>query len=207
MLVVFCLVEAALLWYCFLTDGPFRARGLIAVNMVLISFFAAKMMATPIGVTNVSTVLYATVVLAQFLILKRYGRDAAVGTLRMTMFALIAALSLGTVIALIPTVIGNELDAFAVDAIASTSLQVVLASLFAFIIGQSILVLVGEKHGMFITTTATQLVDSALFFPIAFGALDGMYEIMAVGFAVKVVATLVVYSFYKSFDSISMKYA
>lgn len=203
MLVLLAAIESALMAYALCSSGPFRLRGLIAVNIVLISLLASKLVSIGGFVTNVGSVLYATVVLAQIIIFDRFGKQAAVDTIRMTLYALVAALTLSYVVAHVPTVYGNEDASFALLQISDFSLRVVLASFFAFVLGQAALIISMEKFQSYATSVLlVQIVDSAIFFPVAFGIfkLGEMTEILMVGLFLKVFISLPIYLLYTAFS-------
>ena len=118
-------IESALIAYALCSKGPFRLRGLIAVNMILISLLASKLISIGGMVTNAGTVLYAAVVLGQVIIFDRFGKQAAVDTIKMTLYALIAALSLSYVVANLPVIYGNEGESYALLMMSDFSLRVV----------------------------------------------------------------------------------
>lgn len=197
-ILLLCVAEVSLLAYALLSPGPFRIRDLIAINMVLISLFASKLLTVFGYTTNVANIFYATVVLSQAVIFHRYGKDAAVRTISMTMHALVASLSLSYIISNFPVVLGNEAPSQAIFLVANQSIHVVFASLFAFMIGQYTLVLSLQylkrlKYPLAIILT--QIVDSLVFFPIAFSSMPVplMLQVMSTGAIFKVLVTGIMY--------------
>lgn len=203
-------VEALLLWFALRSDGPYRTRGLIAVNMLLIALMASKWFEIFGHVTNVANVFYATVVVAQAYIFSRYGLDSMVRTIPMTLYALVVGVTLAYLTSLTPVVDGNIVEATAISTVAAFSLTVVAASFFAFIIGQAVLaVILGWVHlnktRYLLAIVAAQLVDSAVFFSIAFSNSGIVGDAMITGFLLKVAVSLPIFLIVQALLSIDAK--
>lgn len=202
-LIAMIVTEGVLLGYALSTHSPFRTRGFIAVNMILITLLASKLISLGGHVTNVGIIFYSAVMLAQAKIQKRHGEKSAFETVKMTLFALLVAAPLTYMTSLLPVVAGNEASSYAISLLGNFSMTVVLASFFAFMLGQSSLILAIRKTGnMWVGIFVGQLVDSAVFFPITFGLLGDwkmLVTIATTGFIAKVLITPIMYVCMKSY--------
>lgn len=182
-------IEMALMVYATLAEGPYRMRGLIALNMVLISLFAPKLFEYHGFISNVGNVFYAAVMIMQTYIFMQYGHKAAVSTIRMTLFSLVSVLALVYAMSIVPAVAGNEVFSAAVSQVTNFSLETIFASFFAFVIGQSVLVYFLDKTNPAVAIIVAQFVDTVIFFPIAFSYSPALLGIMITGFIFKVLLT------------------
>lgn len=192
-------IEAILMWYAMLSAGPYRLRGLIAINMMLITLMASKTIVLFSHLTNIANILYASVMLSQYIIYKKFGKEASVATVKITIYALVSCTSLSYTLSLFPIVAGNELSAHAISTIADFSLAVLFASFFAFVFGQTSLIVALESGlGGLWAIFIAQMVDSAVFFPIAFGLVNGfpIMDALWTGFVFKLVVSVIIYVFY-----------
>lgn len=190
-------LETLGLWYATRGSDHHRISTFVAVNMMLVVLFSQKLFVLFGLTTNVANIFYATVVLAQVLTLYKYGQEAALHTIRLTLFAVLSMLLLSSALAAFPVVQGDEGISAAVSLITNTSLYVVFASLFAFVIAQAVLVRLLDTFSYTkaaIAVTVTQLVDSLVFFPIAFynTPISELYTIAVSGFLFKVIITSII---------------
>ena len=182
--------EMALLAYAAMPTNPYRMRGLIALHMVLISLFAPKLFEYYGFISNIGAIFYAAVMVMQTYIFTQYGHDAAVATIRMTLFALVSTLALVYAMSVVPVVAGNELFSIAVQQVANFSLETILASFFAFIIGQSVLVYALGKTNPVVALVLAQLADTVVFFPIAFAYSPILIPIIMTGYFTKILVSV-----------------
>lgn len=180
----------ALMVYATFAEGPYRMRGLIALNMVIISLFAPKLFEYHGFISNIGNVFYAAVMIMQTYIFMQYGHKAAVSTIRMTLFALVSSLALVYAMSIVPVVAGNEVFSAAVSQVTNFSLETIFASFFAFVIGQSVLVYFLDKTIPIVAVLAAQFVDTIIFFPIAFAYSPMLLSIMVSGYVTKVLVSV-----------------
>lgn len=173
--------------------------GTVAVNLILIGIFGLKLI-TVLGLTtNAGNVFYACVFLATHFILERYGKRVGIKTiwygvcffLFFTVLSQFAARFSG--LPLTDTANGAILTIF------SFSLRVTFASILAYVFAQYANIVIYEwlrvwTKGRFLwlringANIISQLVDSLIFFTIAFFDLPGplLVQAILVGWLVKI---------------------
>lgn len=198
------LIETGMLIYASMANGFYRLRTLIVSNMVLITLFAPKLISMFGYTTNLGVIFYATAMLAQMMIIHMYGREAALYTIRMVLFALLSVVSLMFVSSLLPVVSGNEEFSMAMKGVLQFPPQTLFASFFAFVIAQYAIVSCLEKRCSSSIATilkylgvavCAQAIDSSIFFPLAFGTIMDMHDIWEMvytGFIAKVAIMAVI---------------
>lgn len=174
----------------------------IAVNLIMVSVLGAKVVTAFGLVTNAGNIFYAGVFLAVQLLVERYGRKEGWRAVRLGFGAMVFFLAMSLLTQLQT---GAGLSAPSIDADAAiTTLfgfvpRIALASVTAFLAAQVINVMLyddmharmGSRHlwlRSFMATVAGQLVDSVIFFQIAFAGIlphDILLETVIVGFLVK----------------------
>ena len=173
----------------------------IAVNLVLISIFGAKLVPIFGFVTNTGNVFYAGVFLATHMLIERYGekegyRAIRIGALVIFLFLLMAQLTFDLT-GYFETADVNR----AIHDLFRNVPRIGIASIFAFIVAQNVNVRVygylknktHDKKLWFRDNASNilgQLVDSVLFFSIAFGGTipnEILMQVMFGGFLVKVI--------------------
>lgn len=201
LLILGVLVESLLIWSILVRDSKYRLRGFITVNMILVSLFSQKLM-TVFGLTaNVGCIFYGTVFVSQYILYSAYGEEEAKTCLNMVLFNLATATGLSFLLLNFPTVIGNETSAMLINGILSVQVKVVVASYLAFYISQVVFIkvlhwLVPKEHSYtsryFASVFISQLVDSFLFFSIAFSQLPfaQLGSIIVSGYIIKMVVAL-----------------
>jgi uncharacterized integral membrane protein (TIGR00697 family) len=165
--------------------------GLIAVNLILVSIFGAKLITVFGLTTNAGNVFYAGVFLATHFILERYGRKSGM----VTIWFGIATICIFTVLSQLSVQLAGLAASEQVNVASSTlfsfTLRISIASVIAFIFAQYINIYLYEwirlrTSGKFlllrsnISNCVAQLVDSAIFFSIAFVNLPGMLLLQAI---------------------------
>lgn len=169
---------------------------LSAINMVMIAFVGAKLTSVLGGITNVGNVLYAAVILAQCIVIERWGRRAAIENIALVFVAIATVFVVGQAIKHAPGVPGNGAAAH-IDAVLAASPAMTFASFVAFAIVQYGIVVMYQVFAgrmsaplrYLAAAIVAQVLDSVLFFSVAFyRAVDHavVLEIMAVGFVIKV---------------------
>ncbi len=191
------LVDILFIWFA-TRRGIEWLLGTVIVNLILVGIFGAKLI-TIFGLsTNAGNVFYACVFLATHFILERHGKQKGMKTI---WYGGIFVLFFGVMSQLATYSIGVSLSAgvnSAIFTLFSFSLRVTLASLTAFIFAQYVNIsiyewLKVETHGKFLwlrsngASIIAQLVDSLLFFSIAFFDLPGplLVQMILVGWLVK----------------------
>jgi len=174
----------------------------IAVNLILISVLGAKVVTAFGLVTNAGNVFYAGVFLAVQLLVERYGRKEGWHAVFTGFGAIVFFLTMS---AITQFQVSANLSAPTIDADAAiTTLfgfvpRIALASVTAFLAAQTVNVMLyddmharmGSRHlwlRSFMATVAGQLVDSVIFFYLAFSGVlppDLLLEAVVVGFIVK----------------------
>jgi len=186
------LLETAFLIAAAQKAGDGMLLRVVLVNMILITLFGSVLI-TVAGVTmNYGNIWYAAVFAAQALLLIRSGWKSAAYSAAATLASL--GVVLGALWVMTSASGGETLRHVAVLA-----LQFAAAGFAAFSIGQATLIIIWRrlkcrplwmKYGT--AMTAAQLVDSAIFFPIAFGTspntdLGAVLELVATGCVLKIV--------------------
>ena len=170
-------VEMAVLLFAAVSGEPYRLRGLaVARPMILISLFAPLLMHVNGLYSNVGNIWYATAIMAQCIILERWGSRAALDTVVMVYTTLATLFAACAVLPLFPVVPGNEEWARAIHMIAARNVQITVASFSAFGLAQLVLIWVyvhtrhafGPLVAMIMATVGAQIIDSVVFFPLAF---------------------------------------
>ena len=190
------LAELIFLLYAAVSRAPYYLRRFTVLNMILITLFAPRLIEVGGMVTNVGTIFYSAVMVSQLLIFHLFGKEEVTHTIRMVLWMLLGFVGISGWINMLPVVQGNESYAAAMSAILSFPPAVVFASFFAFVIGQSFVIrcMASEEKRkptiVFYSMCAimAQIVDSVIFFPLAFGSFMPITEIpslMLAGIAAK----------------------
>ncbi len=181
--------------------GKERLYSAIIVFLILIAAVGGKTVEFFGLTTNTGNIFYASVFLATYFLIERYGaregiRSIWIGGVAVLFFSVLARLTSQ----LIGTNDTAELGA-ALDVAFSPLLRITFASLLAYAISQTLNVHLYSylkerfnSHYLWLRANATnavaQLVDSTVFFLIAFAGtvpLANVIEVLLVGFSLKVV--------------------
>lgn len=182
--------------------GTKRLYGTIAINLILISIFGAKLVTLFGYTTNVGNIFYACVFLATYFILERHDKKDAFrtiwfGIICLTFFIVLSQLAVHFTSA----VPGDSLDA-ATRTVFKLSIRIALASALSYMFAQYVNILIyswiksktGERFLWLRANVANicgQIVDCSLFFTIGFVDLPGNALVQAI-LAGLVIRTLVV---------------
>ena len=173
------------------------------INLILVGLTASKLADFGIGVSNVASLFYAAVFLSQFILIKEFGSKVARATVPVALTAVTSLLLLRFFLANVPTVAGNEAMSNAYLQLASNAPTIAVASFVAFYAAQQVMILATEKLSYFPTWIQylsvcflAQIVDSLIFFPVAFTSGDLPFDIHvlqigAVGFVVKILFVII----------------
>ena len=176
--------------------------GTIIINLTLVGIFGAKLIVVFGLTTNAGNVFYACVFLATHFLLERYGKEIGKKTIWYgASFILFFVILSQCAVHLLGASQSDAANA-AVTTLFSFSLRVTLASILAYVFAQYVNIFVYEwlktkTNGTLLwlrsngANVVSQLVDSLLFFSIAFFDLPGplLVQAILVGWLVK---TLVV---------------
>jgi len=178
--------------------------GTIAVNLILIGIFGAKLISVFGLVTNVGNVFYACVFLATHFLIERYGKN---NTFHVIWFGLGVVVFFSLMSQFVVYSYGLSLSEVANSSIAmlfSFSPRVIIASILAYLFAQYINISIFSW--MSVKTTGkllwlpsnvayiiSQLVDSMFFFSIAFYDLSGPHLVQAImiGWLLKSIVVLI----------------
>lgn len=185
---------------CCLKLGRSRLYTLILVFLFLVSTVGGKVIPIFGLDANAGNVFYAAAYLATYFLVERYGKRAGIysvwlGAIGVTFFVILRALAV--------VLVGSPETATLNAALSSAYVavpRVALASVLAYIISQSINVhlfvaLKERANGANlwwranVANAVSQLVDSAVFFPAAFGGLllhSRVLELILTGLAIKI---------------------
>ena len=184
-------IELAFLVLASSSIGGIRLRSFVLLNMVLITIFGGIMMPPGMPASNIGCVFYSFALGGVMLLLKRHGAVAVVKILQAIFFNIV--MLLGVAITL------NAMQwegpgASAYHEVLAGTYRFSYASLCAFIIGQALYVYLYRKlqhrsvmYYYVANILLVQIVDTAIFFPLAFGAsaID-LFSIAMNGLLVKV---------------------
>ena len=171
------------------TDAPLQMLTLL--NMVLITLFGGVLFNWAGYTTNCGNVWYADVMLSQWLVMRRFGwrngLRAATNTFAGLLMLLLMAAALQAALSksMLDTAYGIVIDA---------SRDFTVASFVAFWLGQGVFIAIyraTDRRSLWLcyaaAMVAAQAVDSAIFFPIAFGSFGiSLLNAALAGFAVKI---------------------
>ncbi len=178
--------------------------GTIAVNLILIGIFGAKLISVFGLVTNVGNVFYACVFLATHFLIERHGKNVAWQTIWfgagfVVFFTVVSQFAVNYN--------GSSLSDAINDASAtlfSFSPRVIIASILAYAFAQYINISVfswirGKTNGKLLwlrsnsANIISQFIDSCLFFSIAFFSLPGplLVQAILIGWFLKSLVVLV----------------
>ncbi len=179
--------------------GSARLFGSVALNLILISIFGAKFVSILGYTTNVGNIFYACVFLATYFILERQSKKEAINTIWFGLVVTTFFIFFSQIVA--NFINPNSLDAIdvAMKTLFSFSIRVAIASALAYIFAQYInicmFVWIRDKTGdkflwlqVLGATIVGQLIDSCLFFTIAFLDMSGALLLQAIitGWIVKI---------------------
>ena len=184
--------------------GKQGLAGLIVANVILVSSFGALLIPLFGLTTNAGNVFYASVFLAVQVMTEHYGRKEAFRSVWVGFGALVLFVLLGQYSMHLTSGPGTEELTSSLQTVFAGVPRVALASMVAYLAAQSLNVwlfdyLRQKTHKRMLwlrallSSFAGQLLDSLLFFSIAFAyTLSGeqLLEAMAVGFAIKMLVAV-----------------
>jgi queuosine precursor transporter len=199
LLLCMALVCAAFVFLSWRLDRE-RLHGVILIFLILISLTGSKVVEFFGHPTNTGNIFYASVFLATYFLIERYGKREGihaiwVGTIGMVFFMVLARLSI--------MFTGSDSTAQFNEALhlsLAPAFRIAVASVIAFLVSQTINVLMYnylkanmEHIGLWLRANATnllaQIVDSVIFFTIAFAGVVGepdLVDVILTGLTIKV---------------------
>lgn len=183
---------------------PNKIIALLHLNMLLILLLASKLLNIGGIITNIGTIFYATVVPIQYVILKLNGKDSFLKAIYSTYFIVTLGFLLIYILGAFPS-LDTDNSAKVVNTITNLSVSTLGASFAAFAFSQSILYIVvmskkiKDMYKYVLVILIVQLVDSLIFFPLAFGnlPLNTIWGMLWSGLLLKVIIGWALYPFYK----------
>lgn len=189
------LLELTLLSFANRNFGLKGLQIMTIVNLILISFFASKLL-TVFGLTsNIGNIFYSMVVVSQGLIFFLYGEEQAKQSIWVAYMGIIATVLLAFFLRLFPTIDGNETYSTLVNSITATQIPIVAASFGSFWVTQRLFIYLAQKwrkkslwvsYG--VSSIIAQVFNSLLFFPFAFYhilTIPQIIEVTIVGIIIK----------------------
>jgi hypothetical protein len=181
--------------------GKERLYTVIIIFLVLISIGGGKIVEYFGLLTNIGNIFYASVFLSTYFLIERYGRDEGLRSIWIGVLGVIFFLTLAKIGV---AMVGSETTltfSNALDIIFNSNNRIAYASIIAYVLSQTLNVYLyvylkkkfGGAHRWFranITNAIAQILDSIVFFTIAFmGVLPtvNMIEVIATGFIIKIV--------------------
>lgn len=193
-LVALLLFESLLLLYAARANQSCtQLRNLAVVNMLCISLFPFKFITVGPFTSNLGNLWYATVFAVQVVAYDRCGWKSSKGLLKSVYVALFIFLGLVNLGAQVPSPPG--LEGPLLQLVADRALRVTIASLLAF--GGAQLCLIKAYAWLraqgssvvpcyLIAMTLGQIVDSLIFFPVAFEGWSRLVGLLLAGLALKI---------------------
>jgi uncharacterized integral membrane protein (TIGR00697 family) len=173
--------------------------GTIITNLILIGIFGAKLVSVFGIVTNVGNVFYACVFLATYFLIEKYGRRAGITAIQIGLCFIIFFVALSQIAARFGGFSGSSEVNGAIATLFSFAPRIILGSIVGYAFAQYANIRIYEwiksrTNGRFLFLRAnganiiSQLLDSSLFFSIAFFDLPGPILVQAIflGWAAKV---------------------
>lgn len=199
MILITTIIFAEFLFLLYAASSNFvnKLHGYVISKMVFISIFAPVLLMIGGTTTNVGTLLYGSVMSAQCIVFIKFGKDVVHRILDTSLFILVMTFISSMFVQNLPLLVGNEQYLLAAKSLLNFSPMNILASFIAFSISQSVLIYLLSKlknWNIFKIVGAiiiAQIVDSVIFFPIAFSSIPEWWMIMISGFWVKVALAIV----------------
>lgn len=169
------------------------------LNMLFVPIFGAKMIEIFGLTSNIGTVFYSFAVLGFALIIFRYGRRVAYETLVRVLGLFGIVFTTLFIMHMLPVIPGNEDASSAFSLLYETRESIVMASYMALVISIIVFITVvryAKAHkfptlGYALAIPVVQVIDSAVFFPIAFHDYSGnLFELAYEGTIIKILIGL-----------------
>ncbi len=172
----------------------------IVVNLILITTFGAKLIPIFGVVTNVGNVFYATIFTAAMILTERYGKKEAYASVWIGFLGLVVFMGMAQFTTQMASVPEGSQIADAMHTIFDGAIRIAIASIAAYLVSQHVNIWAFDylrtkqsTQALWIRVMAStfmgQLLDSAIFFSIAFAGevpMNILLETIIVGFAAKI---------------------
>ena len=172
----------------------------IVANLIFISIFGAKLIAVFGFTTNVGNIFYAMVFFATYLLIEHYGKEVAQRSIWIGAFGVVLLIIASQFVISLTSESGSMAASRAIETLFGIVPRVALASLTAYTIAQHVNIWLYVKmrermHGkkvfarMTVAILIAQLVDSVIFFLIAFAGvlpMNILLQTLVLGYAIKV---------------------
>ena len=176
----------------------------IAVNIVLVSTFAGKLIPIFGFVTNVSNPFYAGIFIATDILAEHHGKRTAYKSIWLGFIGLLLFIVMGQLVLQFSTVTDSQVVSDAMTTLFSAVPRIAAASFIAYLIAQMLDVWIFHKirertNGKNlwlrnnISTAVSQFIDSVVFFGLAFGGVvpfPVLINIILTGYAVKLLVAV-----------------
>jgi uncharacterized integral membrane protein (TIGR00697 family) len=187
----------------------------IIVNVILVSTFAAKLIPIFGVVTNVSNTFYAAIFIATDILTEHHGKKVGYRSIWMGFLGLVLFVLMGQLVLQFEYIQDSEEVSTAMVTLFNAVPRIAVASFIAYAIAQSLDIwlfhYIGEKtKGKYLwlrnngSTFVSQLIDSIVFFSLAFAGtvpFDVLVTIIFTGYIVKLIVALldtpIIYLSYK----------
>ncbi len=177
-----------------------RLYGVIAILLILISVTGGKIVVLFGHATNTGNVLYASVFLATYFLIERYGKREGFRSIRLGLVGIVFFMILARLSVLFTGVSETEQFNGALEQLLAPSYRIAVASIIAFVCSQSLNVLLYtylKTHtphiGLWLRANTSnlfaQILDSVLFFSIAFAGVvgtAGVIDALLTGLVIKI---------------------
>lgn len=197
---VIMFVDLALILF-FTKYGKEWLKILIVANLILVQLSAVKNVEIFGVVANASAVFYASIFLATDIITEHWGKKEGYRSVKKAFLAVIFLLGFGSLLRLfVPIEVTGITRAF--DTLFAAVPRIIIASLIAYLIAQNFDIwfyhyIRTKTKGKFLwlrnngSTLVSQLIDSILFFGIAFyGVVPNVISLILTGYVAKLVVAL-----------------
>lgn len=202
--IVITLVDLAIVLLAFRLGKPWLIA-IIAINLILVSTFAAKLIIIFGLVTNAANTFYAAIFLATDMLTEHYGKREGYRSVWIGFLCLVTFVILGQLVLLFSHVESTQIVSEAMDTLFGAVPRIAIASLVAYVIAQNFDVwFYHYLHGRTgnkmlwlrnnLSTITSQLLDSIIFFSLAFYGkvpINQLIEIILTGYLVKLIVASV----------------
>ncbi len=190
-------------------NGVKRLVGSIALNLILVTIFGSKLVSVFGYTTNIGNIFYACVFLATYFLLIRQSKEETMHTIWFGLICLLFFVVLSQLtIYIVGVNPGDKLD-MALRTTFDLSIRVTVASALAFMFSQYANIQVYDFINKFTkgnylwiqalgATIIAQLIDSCLFFTIAFLDMPGKFLVQAIvtGWIIKIAVIILAIPFF-----------
>lgn len=193
-------VDLALILF-FTKYGKEWLKVLIVANLILVQLSAVKNVEIFGVVANASAVFYASIFLATDIITEHWGKKEGYRSVKKAFLAVIFLLGFGSLLRLfVPIEVTGVTQAF--DILFAAIPRIIIASLIAYLVAQNFDIwfyhyIRTKTKGKYLwlrnngSTLVSQLIDSILFFGIAFyGVVPNVLSLILTGYFAKLIVAL-----------------